>query len=190
MFLKQVRQKNGRVNISIVQGYRDPLTKKTKHRVIEKLGFVDQYEHLYDDPVAHFTEVARMRTLEAGVDEAQKEIFLGSVSADELMDENEDNLQHMGFLPLSSIYHELKLDHFIINRQRSMAMDYSLNDVMQLLVYTRVLSPGSKLASFKQKDNLARPFNCDLQDVYRSLDYFASFREEDRKSTRLNSSHL
>lgn len=178
MFLKQVRQKNGRVNISIVQGYRDPLTKKTKHRVIEKLGFVDQYEHLYDDPVAHFTEVARMRTLEAGVDEAQKEIFLGSVSADELMDENEDNLQHMGFLPLSSIYHELKLDHFIINRQRSMAMDYSLNDVMQLLVYTRVLSPGSKLASFKQKDNIARPFNCDLQDVYRSLDYFASFRED------------
>ncbi|NLB79561.1 MAG: IS1634 family transposase [Clostridiaceae bacterium] len=178
MFLKQVRQKNGRVNISIVQGYRDPLTKKTKHRVIEKLGFVDQYEHLYDDPVAHFTEVARMRTLEAGVDEAQKEIFLGSVSADELIDENEDNLQHMGFLPLSSIYHELKLDHFIINRQRSMAMDYSLNDVMQLLVYTRVLSPGSKLASFKQKDNIARPFNCDLQDVYRSLDYFASFRED------------
>ena len=94
------------------------------------------------------------------------------------MDENEDAMYHMGFLPLSSIYHELKLDQFIINRQRSKSMDYSLNDVMQLLVYTRVLSPGSKIASFQQKENIARPFNCDWFDVYRALDYFAAFRKE------------
>jgi transposase len=110
--------------------------------------------------------------------ETEKEIYLGYVYANELMDEREDSMKHMGFLPLSSIYHELKLDQFIINRQRSMSMDYSLNDVMQLLVYTRVLSPGSKMASFQQKDNIARPFNCDWFDVYRALDYFAAFREE------------
>jgi hypothetical protein len=60
-------------------------------------------------------------------------------------------MKHLGFLPLSSIYHELKLDQFLINRQRSRAMDYSLNDVMQLLVYTRILSPGSKRHSFAQR---------------------------------------
>lgn len=178
MFLKSTKQKNGRINIAFVEGYRDPVTKKTKHKIIENLGYVDEYLDLYKDPQAHFREVARIRTQKLKEAESEKEIYLGSVYADELMDENENNLQHMGFLPLSSIYHELKLDHFIINRQRSMAMDYSLNDVMQLLVYTRVLSPGSKMASFQQKDNIARPFNCDLQDVYRALDYFALFRDD------------
>ena len=178
MFLKSTKQKNGRINLSFVEGFRDPVTKKTKHKIIENLGYVDEYLDRYEDPQAHFREVARIRTQKMKEEEAEKEIYLGSVYADELMDESEDSMKHMGFLPLSSIYHELKLDQFIINRQRSKSMDYSLNDVMQLLVYTRVLSPGSKMASFQQKDNIARPFNCDWFDVYRALDYFAAFREE------------
>ena len=165
MFLKTTVQKNGRINLSFVQGYRDPVTKKTKHTVIENLGYVDEYLDRYEDPIAHFKEVARIRTEEMKAEESKKEIFLGSVYADELMDENENAMRHLGFLPLSSIYHELKLDRFLINRQRSKSIDYSLNDVMQLLVYTRVLTPGSKRASFFQKENLAGSFNCDWNDV-------------------------
>jgi hypothetical protein len=178
MFLKSTKQKNGRINLSLVEGYRDPVTKKTKHKVIENFGYVDEYLDIYEDPEAHFKEVARIRTQKEKEKESEKEIFLGYVYADELMDKSEDSMSHMGFLPLSSIYHELNLHQFIINRQRSLAMDYSLNDVMQLLVYTRVLSPGSKRASYQQKDNIARPFKCDEFDVYRALDYFAAFRED------------
>ncbi|MDD4519180.1 MAG: IS1634 family transposase [Limnochordia bacterium] len=178
MFLKTTKQKNGRINLSIVHGFRDPVTKKVKHKVLENLGYVDEYLDLYADPVAHFREVVRLRNQEMKEAEAAKEIPLGSVSTDELMDVNEDTMHHLGFLPLSSVYHELKLDQFLVNRQRSLEMDYSLNDVMQLLVYTRVLAPGSKWSSFLQKDKLARPFNCDWYDIYRALDYFASFRED------------
>ena len=178
MFLKTSKQKNGRINLSFVHGYRDPVTKKIKHKVIENLGYVDEYLDRYEDPVAHFKEVARIRTQKMEEEEARKEIPLGSVFADELMKENEDAMRSLGFLPLSSIYHELKLDQFLINRQRSKSMDYSLNDVMQLLVYTRVLFPGSKRASFLQKENLASSFNCNWFDVYRALDYFAAFRED------------
>lgn len=178
MFLKVTKQKNGRTNLSFVQGYRDPTTKKSKHKVIENLGYVDEYLERYDDPIAHFKEVARIRTLEMAEEEKKNEIHLGTVYADDQMRENENALFHMGFLPLSSIYHELKIDEFIINRQRSLSMDYSLNDVMQLLLYTRVLAPGSKRASFQQKDTIARPFQCDAYDVYRALDYFDNFRED------------
>ena len=49
MFLKTTKQKNGRINLSLVHGYRDPVTKKTKHRVIENLGYVDEYLDRYED---------------------------------------------------------------------------------------------------------------------------------------------
>lgn len=178
MFLKTTQQKNGRINMSIVHGFRDPVTKKTRHKVLENLGYVDEYLDRYADPVAHFKEVVCIRNLEMKEEEAGKEIPLGSVYADELMEEKEDAMRLLGFLPLSSIYHELKLDQFLVNRQRSKDMDYSLNDVMQLLVYTRVLAPGSKRASFLQKETLAGSFNCDWYDVYRALDYFAGFRDD------------
>jgi hypothetical protein len=178
MFLKVTKQRNGRLNLSIVHGYRDPKTKKTKHKVIENLGYADEYDHLYEDPVAHFKEVARLRTLQIQEEENKKEIPLGSVFTDELLGIGEDAIKLMGNLPLSSIYHELKLNQFIINRQRSLSMDYSLNDVMQLLVYTRILSPGSKRHSFTQKNKLAGFYNCAQYDVYRALDYFDRFRED------------
>ncbi len=178
MFLKQVKQKNGRINISFVHGFRDPITKQTKHKVIERLGFVDEYEHIYEDPIAHFKEVARLRTLKMQEEEKKKEIHLGSVFDDEPLAINEDAIKLLGNIPLSSIYHELSLNQFIINRQRSLAMDYSLNDVMQLLVYTRILSPGSKRHSFTQKNKLAGSYRCDEYDVYRALDYFDRFTED------------
>ena len=177
MYLKSTKQNNGRMNLSIVEGYRDPVTKKTKHKVIKNLGYVDEYLDQYEDPQAHFKEVAQMLTEKKKEEEALNEIYLGYVNAGE-MEENENSMKHMGFLPLSSVYHELGIHQFIINRQRSMSMDYSLNDVMQLLIYTRVLSPGSKKANYEQKDTIARPFRCDRFDVYRALDYFAAFREE------------
>lgn len=65
--------------------------------MIENLGYVDEYLDRYDDPVAHFKEVARMRTKEMEEEESGKEIPLGSVYADELMDENEDAMRHLVF---------------------------------------------------------------------------------------------
>lgn len=58
MFLKVTKQKNGRVNLSFVEGYRDPKTKKTRHKVIENLGYVDEYLDIHEDPEAHFRQVA------------------------------------------------------------------------------------------------------------------------------------
>lgn len=178
MFLKTTKQKNGRINLSFVHGFRDPQTNKVKQKTIENLGYVDEYEHLYEDPISYFKEVARLRTIEIKKEERKKEIYLGSVFADELLEIDEDAMKLMGVLPLSSIYHELNLNQFIINRQRSLSMDYSLNDVMQLLVYTRILSPGSKRHSYAQKEKLAGSYNCHQYDVYRALDYFDRFKED------------
>lgn len=178
MYLKKTKQKNGRINLSFVHGFRDPKTKKVKQRVVENLGYVDEYTHLYDDPVAHFKEVLLLRNKEIEEEKRKKEIYIGSVPADEFLELNEDAMKLLGMLPLSSIYHELELNKFFINRQRSLSVDYSLNDIMQLLVYTRILSPGSKRHSFKQKDKLIGTYDFEEHDVYRALDYFDKFKDD------------
>ena len=58
MFVKQQKRKNGRVYLSVVEGYRDA-EGRTRTRHVRSLGYLDELEKSYDDPVAHFrAEVA------------------------------------------------------------------------------------------------------------------------------------
>jgi hypothetical protein len=58
MFLRKNRsKKTGRTHLSIVQGYRDK-DGATRHRTVQKVGYLDEMEKEYEDPSAHFTAVA------------------------------------------------------------------------------------------------------------------------------------
>ena len=59
MFLKKTPNKSGRINLAIVDGYYDKATKKTKHKVIESLGYLDELEKQYDDPIDYFTKKSK-----------------------------------------------------------------------------------------------------------------------------------
>ena len=57
MFLKKTYQKSsGKTQLAIVQGYRD--NGRPKHKVIKSLGYLEDYLDQYDDPIAHFKQVA------------------------------------------------------------------------------------------------------------------------------------
>ena len=178
MFLKVTKQKSGRVSLAFVEGYRDDKTQKTKHKVVENLGYLDQYTDLYEDPIAHFKEVAKEITQLQKQEEKLRVYNLGSISLDEEMDLDEDALKHFGFLSLSYIYHQLRMREFWINRQKNFKLSYSLNDIMQLLVYLRILSPGSKRSAFKEKETLPFNINCEEHDIYRALDIFDKYKED------------
>ena len=64
MFLKKTPNSKGRINLAIVDGYYDKTAKKTKHKVIESLGYLDELEKQYDDPIEYFTARAKQLTKE------------------------------------------------------------------------------------------------------------------------------
>ena len=66
MFLKVAKFKNGRSFLSIVEGYRED--GKVKQRVIKKIGFLDELEKNYEDPVQHFKNLAKKMTADAKAD--------------------------------------------------------------------------------------------------------------------------
>ena len=53
MFIRKQKRKDGRVYLSVVQGYRDE-NGKSKSKHVRSLGFLDEVAKLYDDPIAHF----------------------------------------------------------------------------------------------------------------------------------------
>ncbi|HHY15895.1 MAG TPA: transposase, partial [Firmicutes bacterium] len=115
MYLYKEKRKNGRIRLSIVESYREPGVKYPRRRTIELLGFLDELEKEYDDPIAFFkAEIAKR---EAAKKQAAKEGLKGTISLqidkNETLDVGTDNERNFGYVALSRIYHELEIDKFI-----------------------------------------------------------------------------
>lgn len=175
MFLKKDRRPNGRVHLSIVEGYREPVTGKVKQRNIQTLGYLDDLEKEFSDPILHFSELAKKMTL----DEKNKNLPLTfTFNPQDVIDSSSTLRKNLGFVVLSYFYHKLEIDKFLINRQRNLKIEFSLNNIFQLLVYSRVLNPCSKKRVFETKDNLFMNLDIGVNDVFRSLDHFNKYKDD------------
>jgi transposase len=171
--LKQSRRKNGRIYLSIEKAYRDA-DGKPRAKTIKSLGYLDELEKIYDDPIAHFKEVARKMTEE---ENAKRKLTL-SINMDEKLPVDTDNRKNFGYAAILKIYHELGLDVFFKNKSRHEHFKYNTNSIMMLLVISRLLSPGSKKKAFEEKERYFERFNFSLADVYRSLSHFSKIAKE------------
>lgn len=172
IFLKTSKYKNGKTFLSIVNGYRDE-NKKVKQKVIKKLGYLEDLKKVYDDPISHFRNVVQEMKLK------DEFVVPNNLSKSETLEIGNDNLKNLGYIFLKKIYEELNLKDFFNSKQKNLKVSYDLNKIFSLLVFSRILFPGSKKEAFDKKDRFFEPFdNFELEDIYRSLDYFNLYKED------------
>lgn len=169
MFLKQSKSHN-RIYLSFVQGYRDE-TGKIKHRTIKKIGYLDELEKQFDNPIEHFKNIAKEKNNNEITEYTIKNLNTKTI------DENV-NSKNLGYIVLKKIYKELQIDNFLSNEQKKLKMKYDLNQIFELLIFSRILFPASKNETFNNKDIFFEKFDFSLKDLYRSLDYFNGFRDD------------
>ena len=175
MYLKKTyRKQSGRTYLVIAQKYRNPMTNISTDRTIKSIGYLDELEKEYDDPIAHFKEVARKMTEE----ETSKKKLNLSINMNEKLSLGTDNRKNFGYAAILKIYHELGIDVFFKNKSRHENFEYNTNSIMIMLVVSRLLSPGSKKKAFEEKDRYFERFNFSLADVYRSLSHFSKIATE------------
>lgn len=172
MYLKKTKQKDGRLYLSIADGYYDPKKGYTRTITIEKIGYLEDFTDKYDDPIAHFKDIVAQKNAEK---KAAKQKPCYEYDPDETFDG--DNSKNIGYAALSHIYHELEIDSFLNSRQRSINAEYNLNSIMRLLVFSRLLYPGSKKRTFENRNKFFERFDFSLDDLYRSLTRFNKFKE-------------
>jgi transposase len=172
MFLRQITNPNGRTRLVIVRGFRDEHG-KNRQKVELSCGFLDELQHIYDDPVAHFTEVAAQMTEEHN--KLHDPVTI-TFKPDEVLDksiEGHSNLKNIGHAALSTIYHELEIDYFLNNRRRYTKAKFNHNAMFKLLVFDRILFPSSKRGAFAHKHRFFDTMDFSLEDIYKALDLYA-----------------
>jgi len=175
MYLKKSRQKNGRLYLSIAEGYYDRETKKTKTVNVKTLGYLDILEKQYPDPISHFEEeVRKMNELKS----SEKAPVTIHISLNENLNSDTDTRKNFGYAALSKIYHELNIHTFLNNRQRHSKEDYNANAIMKLLVFSRLLYPASKKKTFEERNKFFEKADFSLDDVYRCLSFLNKRKDE------------
>jgi len=168
MFLRKVHDKRrNQTYLSIAHNYKDDKG-KTKPKIIEHLGSVEKLRQTYDDPIAHFTKVAD----EMEAERTRSKSVTFTLDMETQLPRGAVLRKNFGYVLLSKIYHELEIDRFLDNARRHEKHEFNTEAMMRLLLYSRILEPSSKRASFLNKDYFFDKFDFDLPDVYSALTHF------------------
>lgn len=175
MFLrKATNSKTGRTYLSIVHCYWDSDSKKSRTKTIQSIGFLDELEKEFDDPISHFTAIANQMDEDRKQDNAA---YTFSINKQDALPVGTDNVKNFGYAAFSSIYHDLGIHTFFKNRQRHTKNGFDANVIMQMLAYSRLLYPASKKSSFENRSRFFEKIDYSLDDVYRCLSLFNRQKE-------------
>jgi len=101
MNLRKQIKSNGRIYLSIGQSYRDPHTRKTRSKNIKSLGYVDELQAQYPDPIAHFEAEVKKMNQEESIKNQPVVIHIDKKEHLEIYNHNRKNF---GYAALSKIY--------------------------------------------------------------------------------------
>jgi transposase len=172
------KNRDGRTLMYFAESYRED--GRVKQRTVERIGFVDEFLHLYEDPVAHFKEVARIRTKELRERLAPVTVTLAPDALLPFDGETNsyDCVRNIGHAALSAVFHRLGIHQFIDDRRKYLGCRYNLTAVMKLLVYERILHPGSKRMAWSGRGKYLDKMDFSLNDIYHALSIFPRWRDD------------
>lgn len=176
MYLKKSTSSiTGRTRLSIVHGFRDDQG-KTRQKTIQGLGYLDELQKKYPDPIAHYEEVAKKMETDRLQEASGRQVTL-TFDMGEKLSLGTDLSKNFGYVALSYFYHQLEIDYFLNNRRRYTKAHYNHNAIFKLLVFSRILNPASKKKTYEEKHKYFDKMDFSLADVYRSLSFFAQHKE-------------
>ena len=169
LFLKTTKYKNGKVYLSIVDGYR--VNGKVKQKVFQKLGYLDELEKEFDDPIAHY---------KIYVNQLKEEFKTKITTTFDTTQDNdfEDDTFNIGYAYLKTIFKQLDIDSILKEKQYASKIEYSLSKCCELLTYSRILDPGSIKYTYEHKNQFFEPFDLSIDDLYRCLRPLLDCKEE------------
>lgn len=160
---------------------------RTSTKTVERLGSIEELKARAGDmdPIEWAKEYVKKLTL--AEKESKKDITV-KYSGSRQLDKNVKKSVNAGYLFLKKIYNELGLPKVAEEISEKYKITFDLDNILSSLLYTRILSPSSKVASFHYADNFLEKRNFELHQVYRALEVLA--KENDLIQKRLYENSL
>lgn len=141
---------------------------KSSTRTVERLGTIDEVKARFGEENTMDAVKAYIRELTLADKEQRRDVVV-KLSQNKMIKQDEQNSYNGGYLFLQKVYYELGLDKICNKIEKRHKNEYDLNGILSMLLYTRILYPGSKLSSLEDAKNFIEQPKVDIHQVYRAL---------------------
>lgn len=141
---------------------------KSSTRTVERLGTLEEVKARFGEE----NTIEAMKEYVKALTKADKEQNMDVViklSQNKLIKKGEQRSYNAGYLFLQKGYYELGLDKICKKIEKRYKNEYDLNSILSMLLYTRILYPGSKLSSLEDAKKFIEQPTADIHQVYRAL---------------------
>lgn len=145
---------------------------RTTTKTVEKIGTYDEIKEKCGDmePLEWAKEYAAKRSAE---EKAAKQDIIMKCSSSMLIDKNVRRSCNAGYLFLLDIYYSLGIDKICAEISEKYKFEYDLNEILSMLVCSRIIAPGSKRSSLEEANGFVEQPKCSLHQIYRALEVIA-----------------
>lgn len=145
---------------------------KTTTKTVERLGSLSEIQARCGDSDPIEWAKAYTKKLTAAEKESKQAVLIKH-SASQLIDKDVRRSANIGYLFLQDIYYSLGLNKICDEISGQHKFDYDMNDILSMLVYSRIIAPGSKRSSLQQSLGFLEQPKCELHQIYRGLQVLA-----------------
>ncbi len=163
-FLKKTKNKKG-TYLQIYLSFYDPARGHAAHKSFKPIGYVHELiEQGIENPVSHFKDEVNRLNLEFNTSQDNKKTKL-------ISDESPEKF--LGYFPLKSINDSLGVKpHFDILKS-SYGIDYDAFEILEALVYSRIVKPCSKRKTFYEVvPQLFNKFSFSKSQMYNAIEFY------------------
>ena len=145
---------------------------KSTTKTIEKIGSEDELLKVCGDltPLEWAKQYAAKRSAE---EKASKKDIMIKYSSSALIKKGTCRSVNVGYLFLKDIYYDLKIHDICAQITEKYKIEYDLNQILSMLLFSRIIYPGSKRSSLELSKKLLESPDCKLHHVYRALEVLA-----------------
>ena len=169
-FLKKTNNKKG-TYLQIYESYYDPERKGGAHRSYKPIGYVHELQAGgIDDPITFFSdEVQKLNQEYLKKKQAEKNRQITEESPEKLL----------GYFPLKNLNDSLGCKKYIDLMQTVTNFRFNISDMMNALVYARLVHPCSKSRTYDEViPKLFENYEFSLDQLYSGLEYIGSEYEK------------
>ena len=165
-FIKTIKNREGKVHVYLVEGYR--IGDKVKQRTLKKYGILEQMQKEEPDILNRLKKEAKEATNQ------NKDTLDVSYDLSSPIDAPDKSY---GWKILDDIFKSLGISK-LLRKYQDKRSNTKIEGILKLLVFQRILSPNSKISTYKSQSDLFGNWNITLNDIYRSLDKFDELKDE------------
>ncbi len=169
-FLKKTNNKKG-TYLQIYESYYDPERKSGAHRSYKPLGYIHELiDKGIDDPLFYYSEeVKRLNQQHANNKQLEKARQISTESPEKLL----------GYFPIKNLNDSLGVKKYIDLMQTATDFRFRVADLIDALIYARVVHPCSKSRTFDEViPKLFETYEFSLDQLYSGLEYIGSEYEK------------